>query len=1044
MSTISTGVGLISGLNITDLVDSLMAIQQRPLTLLQQRATELVSRRTAWMQISAQLLSIQNIANRLSSADAFRRTSATSSSESTLLATAGAGANPGQYTFTVRQLAARHQLISSGFATRDRTPVGAGTISIEGMAGRVDRSTTLDALNGGAGVRAGKIRITDRAGGSAEIDLRGAVTVDDVLSAINSQTTVAVSASVDGDSLVLRDETGLTTGLLAVVEVGGGQTASDLGLLIAEADGVITGRALVTLSAETRLTDLNDGNGVRVLSGLGDFRLTLADGTLLDYDLSGRLSQVNRDNGDGTFTDLSTPLSVLNHGAGVPAGRIRVTNRAGVQTEIDLSTARTIRDVVIDGQWAAAGLSVTISGSHLAVTDSSTGTGALSIEDLDSTTASALGLTEAASGSTLTGDDVYFVDTIGDVIRVINAHADNDDGAGGKKLLAELSTDRPGLTLTDATGGGGALAIEALNGSNAAADLGLLGGVSGNSIASRRLLGGLNTVLLRSLNGGQGVTAPGSIQLTDRSGATVTVDLSAAQTLADVISAINAAAIGVTASVSSSGLGIELVDTSGGAGSLVVADLEGSTTAADLNIAFSGPANVVASGNLQRQYVSSALLLADYHGTGVPAGKFRITNSLGVSAVVDLTQGNEATLQDVIDEVNSRGIGVTARVNDTGDGLLLEDSNGGGGRLKVTEEGGGVAKALGILGEAAEGATVIDGSFEKQVVVTAGDTLDSVLRKLQSSGAPLSATLINDGASSRPYRLSLMSNATGRDGALAIDVGTTGLSFSTLTRARDALVFFGSPDAEAPLILHSATNTLSEAIPGVRLDLVGTSDQPVTVTVEQNVKAIADDLSSFVAAFNNAMSQIDGLTKYDSESQTRSVLTSDPTVLRVRQRLLNVVLRSVEGQPAALDRLSRVGITLTSGASLKFDESVFRRALEDNPEGVVELFTHTTTDEDGNSVVTGIAGLIKTELERLTKDETGVISIQRNSIQSSEKLVSDRITQLQTLLTRRRESLLSQFYTMEETLARLQSQQSALSSLVTLQYTGSGYTTKSS
>lgn len=1147
MSIISSGVGLMSGLPISDMVDAMMAIQERPLLQLQDRLGVLVSRRTALMQVSAQLLSIRNVVSRLAEASSFLRAKATSSNESTIVAKANSGATSGQYTFTVRNLATMHQVISAGFAAKDSTLVGAGTLTIEAASGTVDRSTQLGALNGGAGVRAGKIRVTDRAGNAAEVDLTVASTIDDVVDAINAQTGADVLARVEGSHLVLEDQTGLSTGDLVVSEVGSGHTAADLGLLVNHLNGVITGENLVTLSGETRLDDINDGNGVRTLKAQKDFGITLADGTVLEYDLSGRLSIEYRNNGDGTFTDLSTPLSVLNRGAGVPLGKILVTNRAGVQVEIDLSAAQTIRDVTSASEWADADLSVTVSGSHLVITDNSSGDGSTTVEDIDSTTASALGIADSSDGGTLTGNDIFFIETIGDVVRVVNAHAGNDDGAGGVKLLASISSVGPGLILTDATSGSNAFKVDALNGSRTAADLGIAGYTGGSTIESRQLLAGLDTVLLRSLNGGSGVSrrltsdtplsklhrgagippgqirvtmrdgtqrdidltgattigdiksaieaassdltvtldgahlvitdqsvgegetassdlivedvnggataralgiagatagpsliggdidvSVGDIQLTDRSGVTARVDLSAAATLADVIAAINTAPTRITASISSSGLGIELVDTSGGAGAFVIEDVSGSTTAADLNITFNGAESTVSSGNLQRQYVSAATRLTAFGSGGVPAGRFRITDSQGATAVVDLTQGNEITLQDVIDEINSRGIDVVARINDTGDGLLLEDTAGGAGRLKVKEEGGTTAKALGILGTAAEGETCLDGSFETRITIDAADTLEDVLDKVQDSGARVSATIINDGTANRPYRLNLTSATSGRDGRLAIDAGTTGLTFSTLSEARDAIVLFGSPDADAPLILTSSTNSLNDAIPGVRIELVGPSDQPVTITVSQDVDSIASDMSSFVAAFNKAISKIDELTFFDPETETRGTLNADATAQRVRRQLIGMINRTIGGLPTTVDRLSEVGITLKDGSTLSFDEEAFREALEHDPDGVVELFAHEEVNDEGETVVTGFGGILEDEIDRLTDDETGVIPIRGQAIQKSEDLLSDRIDQMEVLLERRRERMLAEFYAMEQVIAQLQTQQTALESLMTL------------
>lgn len=1004
MSVISSGVGLASGLPTQSIIDALIEIQKRPVTLMQNNLSELTGRRTAFYQISAQLAAVQNAAARLDSADFFSSAKAVSSNEDSILATAGAGAAQGQYSFTVRNLAAAHQVISRGFASRSATPIGAGVFTIETADALLNRSTPLSMLNGGQGVPAGRIRITDRAGGAAQIDLTAAQTIDDVVNAINGQSAADVTVRIDGDRLVLEDQTGLSTGSLSVTEVGAGQTGAALGLLGSSTTGTITGSNLVSLSNTTQLSDLNDGNGVRRAKALPDFSVSLADGTTLQFDLSEYLTQ-------------DTPLSLLNNGAGVPGGKISLTNKAGKTVTVDLTSASTIADVKTAIESSGASFTVAFSGAHLVITDGSTGTGQTKIEEVNNgTTAQALGLSGSSSSGSLTGKDIYFIRTVGDVLRVINSDADN-----GGKLVASISFDGMGLTLTDTTTGANQFQVAAMNGSKAAEDLGLLTPASGSQIQSSRLLAGLSTVLLRSLNGGKGVGL-GQVQLTDRAGTTATVDLTGAKTLADVMAAINAAPTAITASVSTSGLGIDLVDSSNGSGSLQIADLSG-TAAHDLRIAFDGAASKVSSGNLQRQYLSAATRLSEFHG-GIPAGKFRITNSLGKSAVVDLTQGNEQTIQDVIDEINSRGINVTARINDTGDGLLLEDAGGGGGLLTVAEEGAGTtARSLHILGSAAQGKTSIDGSFETRITVGGTDTLDTVVAKLKTAGAPVNAAIINDGASGQPYRLSLTSTQSGRDGALAIDSGTTGLSFSTLVQARDAAVILGPADAESPFVLTSSTNTLSDTITGVKLDLIAPSQTPVTVTVTKDVDTIAKDLSNFVSAFNTVISTIDTLTSYDPDTETRGVLNADATARQVRDSLINMVNSNAAGLSGKYSRLSGVGIELTNGSSLSFDEDKFRAAMDSDPAAVEQLFTQKDT---------GFGTVIKNQIKRFTQTDTGVLAIEDAALQDSATIINDRITQMNALIEVRRARLEQQFQVMETTISKLQSQQTALTSLSSL------------
>src|SRR6185503_10267951 len=98
------------------------------------------------------------------------------------------------------------------------------------------------------------------------------------------------------------------------------------------------------------------------------------------------------------------------------------------------------------------------------------------------------------------------------VLRIINTDVNNTN-----KVTAALSADGRGLTLTDHTGGAGALTVTAIGTSKTAIDLGLDGVAAANTLTTRRLVSGLDSVLLRALNGGAGVER-GVISLRDRAG----------------------------------------------------------------------------------------------------------------------------------------------------------------------------------------------------------------------------------------------------------------------------------------------------------------------------------------------------------------------------------------------------------------------------------------------------------------------------------------------------------------------------------------------
>ena len=97
------------------------------------------------------------------------------------------------------------------------------------------------------------------------------------------------------------------------------------------------------------------------------------------------------------------------------------------------------------------------------------------------------------------------------------------------------------------------------------------------------------------LNGGAGIS-PGSIQITDRSGATATVNLAGVQSVGDVINAINSTA-GIHVQAALVGDHIQLTDTSGAtASNLKVQEVSGGTTAASLGLANINTSSTQAEG----------------------------------------------------------------------------------------------------------------------------------------------------------------------------------------------------------------------------------------------------------------------------------------------------------------------------------------------------------------------------------------------------------------------------------------------------------------
>lgn len=965
MSGITTSTGIFSGINTGQLIDQLIQAESRPKILAQQRVNALQTQRAAFLDINSSLLALKTAAGSLRTNKVFQANRAASSDDTVLTATAANSATPGTYSLLVSRLVSTQQQISRGFADRTSTGVGATGLTLEVGGGRLDSDTALATLNGGSGVARGRVKITDGSGASAIVDLSNAVTVGDVLGAINSAAGVSVAASVEGDSFKVKDTSG-GGGTLRIDNVTGSTTATSLGLAgVAPSGGAVTGTRVNTISAQTLLSRLNDGAGVSLRPdtavGQPDVRITARDGTVINVELGKR-----------TVTDPAVPPSTT--------PTIRVTQTA----------ASTLQDVVTR-------------------INSATGNGGKVVASIDAAT---------------------------------NRLVINDTTAGtGNLIVAEGASNDPTRTT--------------------AKDLGILtdaAGVAGPTVNGRRLIASLNSTLSANLNGGAGIGA-GTIRVTQRNGSTRDIVFDGTEaSITDVLSRINGAGGGtLTAALNRAGNGITITDSTSGATAFSIDDLSG-TAAASLKIKTAAAAGTgeIGSGNLQTKYLSGATTLASLNGkTGVGLGTFKTVDSSGAESNITLT-ADDLTLDDVIKKINSAGNQVKARINDTGDGLLVYDASGTGSlAIRVADTTGSVASKLNIAGTSA-GTTAatnkINGTFEKTIALAATDTLDTVVSKINGGNFGVSAAVIGDGSASSPYRLTLTAKTSGAAGRTIVDFAGADLGLTSLSSGQDAVAFYGSGDPATAVLLTSSSNTFDNAVQGVSVTVKKASTTPVTVTVTRDSDGIQSGIKTLVDTFNTAIDKLKKYDSYDDDTKKKGALLGDSTVREISSKLYNVV----QGQPLNVSgryrSLVEIGVTVGTGGKLSFDSTKFSTAYSTDPQSVEALLTAfdqapaetRVLDANGNPIQgatvsnteaapvynsLGLAELVKNLADDLTNSVSGRLAQRDKDLQDQITLQNGRIADFDVRLAAKREQLTAQFTAMEQAIGKLRTQQNSISSI---------------
>ncbi len=289
------------------------------------------------------------------------------------------------------------------------------------------------------------------------------------------------------------------------------------------------------------------------------------------------------------------------------------------------------------------------------------------------------------------------------------------------------------------------------------------------------------------------------------------------------------------------------------------------------------------------------------------------------------------------------------------------------------------------------------------------------------------------------------SEIAGSDGDLLVDDDAFGLNLSTLSEARDSKVFFGSDDPTKATLIKRSTNTLTDVLQGVSIDLASASDTSVTVTITRDTQTIEDKIGEFVAAFNDAIQRIDQYDFFSVDTETRGVLLGNSTTAQIRSALLRTVQGPATGVQSQFQFLSQIGIKVGANSNLAFDRTRFQEALDEDFDAVVDLFTAfqgatTTTEQIAEGVTItrisqtfselGFADLFDQLLDGLTNSIDGTVTLADESLQRQIDLTNDRIEAFDDRLDRKRERMERDFTAMEIALAQLQFQQGALFSLI--------------
>jgi len=283
-----------------------------------------------------------------------------------------------------------------------------------------------------------------------------------------------------------------------------------------------------------------------------------------------------------------------------------------------------------------------------------------------------------------------------------------------------------------------------------------------------------------------------------------------------------------------------------------------------------------------------------------------------------------------------------------------------------------------------------------------GVNLTDLVGLINDGDYGVTASMLNDGSGSG-YRLMLTADTAGEEIAIS---GTGGIEMDTAT---DGHTVDGS---KAHLVVdgidyYSASNTVTNAIKGATITLLGTSDNGSdSVQIESDAEdVISKQIQEMVDAYNAINTSVS------------TIYASDPTLansMKSVQRSLRDYLTSSSFVTLGVSSDWETG-------ELSFDTDTFSEAYSNDADAIkVSLLG----DDDNEGIMSRLDDYITGQMN----STTGFLVTKKTSIDKQTSDLDDKIAAMEARLEKRQKTLEAQFTAMETLVSSLNSQGDYLTS----------------
>ena len=227
---------------------------------------------------------------------------------------------------------------------------------------------------------------------------------------------------------------------------------------------------------------------------------------------------------------------------------------------------------------------------------------------------------------------------------------------------------------------------------------------------------------------------------------------------------------------------------------------------------------------------------------------------------------------------------------------------------------------------------------------------------------------------------------------------------STINAAVDASLLI-----DGTYTITRSSNTITDAIEGVTLNLLKTDTAETTLEIKQDTQGVADRVQAFVDAYNSLQATFGSLSE--------GALDGDSTIRTMESQFRTIFNTAPSGLTTAMTALSELGIRTERDGTLSLDSATLNDALATDFDGVAELLG----DDDQ-----GFAFRLKALADEILGTD-GAIETRTDGVNSRIDTLDDRISNWEFRLEKIEARYRAQFTALDTLLSGLQATSDFLS-----------------